>query len=101
MNVKEVMRMIKRPTSDHELRRLYAILRELDPLSDDYYKIGQRIDQLKKADSYEKDRHISANNVLGNLTSILGIGFTLYSEEAWNKIARSKAWTWIPKSQTK
>ena len=99
--MKEVMRMFRSPSAKNELRRLYAILEELDPLSEEYYRIAQRIDQLKKSESYEVNRRLSANTVLGNLTSILGIGFTLYSEDVMNRIQRSKAWNWIPKASNR
>jgi len=101
MTTKEMIRVFKKPTADNELRRLYTILEELDPLSEEYYKITQRIDQLEKARSYRNDLKLSASSVLGNLTSILGIGVTLYSEDVMNRLVRSKAWNWIPKARTR
>lgn len=90
----------KKDWTKAELKRLYSLLEELDPLGEEYGQVVQQIDKLERVRSY-KNNGFTLNNLLGNLTSIASIGLTLYSEDILNKIQRSKAWSLLPKSQNR
>lgn len=85
-----------------ELKRLYDILAELDPLSEAYWKIESRIEKLEEAQSKSLPNRLSMSNLLGNATTI---GATLLAYKHEDLLARlptkGLARSFIPKSQTK
>lgn len=100
--MKNKHKKLKKPSAKSELTRLYAILAEMDPLSEEYMKILARVDKLEEAHARGQNNRLSPSNVIGNMTTIGATALAYWHEDVLGKIAtRGLGRTFLPKSLTK
>ena len=92
----------KKASARSELSRLYSILAELDPLSEEYMKILTRVDKLEEAHARGQAQRLSPSNVLGNMTTIAATVTAYWHEDILGRIAtKGLGRTFLPKSVTR
>ena len=97
-----VKNKFKKASARSELSRLYSILAELDPLTDEYMKILSRIDKLEEAHSRGQNNRISAANLIGNGTTIAATVLSYWHEDILGRICtKGLGRTFLPKSITR
>lgn len=75
-----------------ELKKCFEALDPLDPQSEDYYKVMQRISDLHKQDGVK----LNANTVFNGVASVIPVIAIILYENAGN-ILKTRAVNWIPK----
>lgn len=79
-----------------EVNRVLLHMTELEPTSAEYKKAVENLEVLRKAQSYDKDQHLSRDAILASATSIGGIVAILHFEKLG--IVTSKAFGLIVKA---
>lgn len=92
----------KKASMKSERQRLCDILEELDPLSEEYLRVLQRLDKLEEANARGSLNRLSVSNILGNATTIGTSLLAYWHEDVLGRIpTRGLGRSVIPKSQTK
>ena len=88
----------RKPSAKTELDRIYALMAEMDPLSEDYDALVRRAEQLEKARSHNASSRLSAGQVLGNIAVVGTSVLSYWHEDILGKIpTRGLARSFIPR----
>lgn len=88
----------KRTPLEHEIDNLVETLSTMDPTSEDYAKVAQQVETLRKALTYEKQPFVKGDTIVGILGNLAIVGAVCLFEQSGH-ILRTQATRFLYKGR--